>query len=98
MEDKKYTLTELLNLRCAETDNVIENGEVVRLYNWGRTRYLLGYGAYVWDKQEKGFILQMNETLNRYYGHENYGIDDRYDLFRTTPEKLNKEELEILNQ
>ena len=95
---KTQTLTELLNLRCARTGKPIEAGETVKLFDWGTNRVPFGYGSYNWDEQERAFILTMNHTLNDHAGYDSSGIDDRYDLFRTTPEKLNDEEKKLLKQ
>lgn len=94
---KKAQIDKMLNLNCAETNKMIRAGEVVKLFNWGTQRLVIGYGKYDWDENERAFTLIMNETLNNYFGLDNSGIDDRYDLFRTSPEKLTKEELAILN-
>lgn len=93
---KKITLTELLNLKCAKTGEVIQECEVVRLYDWGMSRRLMGYGHYEWDKYSRSFELKSCNALNNHFGFDRVSIDDDYDLFRTSPEKLSKKEQKIL--
>lgn len=88
----KQILTELLNLKCNLTGDIIEEGEVVRLYNWGRRNNLLGYGSYNWDPVGRRFELIVHGGLCSYFNLHFYGVEDSYDLFRTSPEKLNSEE------
>lgn len=93
----KQIMTLLLNINCAETDKPIEPKEVVRLFDWGRERRLMGYGAYEWDSHDRSFILVPQKEMNEFYGFNDfYGIEDRYDLFRTSPEKLNADEIKSL--
>lgn len=96
----KTTLTQLLNLTCTATNKVIEVEEVVKLHNWGVRSgdQVLGYGSFVWNESQREFDLIPCRELNDHYELENSLDFDRYDIFRTSPEKLNKEEAKLLNE
>ncbi len=52
-------------------------------------------GHFAWDEGERNFYFVPNEILNTHFGIEWNGSPDSYDLFRTTPTKLNYEEQHI---
>lgn len=98
-QNKQDAATLLLNLECRNTGKTIQAGEIVKIHNWGaRTSdEVISYGHFEWDTTERMFRFAPHKLMNLSHGlDEDSTVEDSYDLFRTTPAKLNKKEAEKL--
>ncbi len=87
--------TLLLNLKCRDTQKTIEANEIVKIHNWGMhtANQVIGYGHFSWDEHERKFDFTPHAGMNSQFGIEGTGtVEDNYDLFRTSPAKLNEGE------
>lgn len=83
--------TLLLNLKCSRTNETIKANEIVKIHNWGMSTFgqVLGYGHFEWDKQERKFSFTPHKGMNIAHSlDEDSTVEDNYDLFRTSPAKL----------
>lgn len=101
METKidKKVLTQLLNLKCSVCQQIIEEGEIVAIHNWGinTSDQVINYGRFVWNDTERKFDFESDEHANIMLDKKSYIEIGSYDLFRTSPRKLTARELEKLN-
>jgi len=90
--------TLLLNLKCSNTQQPIAHGEIVKIHNWGVMTHnqVISYGYFQWDTFERNFSFVPHKGLNDTFGKEYINIESAYDLFRTSPAKLNSYELDKL--
>ena len=90
--------TELLNLICSTSGEVIQVGEIVAIHDWGiSSKDIIGYGKFEWEGHERRFKLDYDRDINNILDTPDFsGIEDNYDLFRTTPRKLTDKERELI--
>jgi seryl-tRNA synthetase len=90
--DDEEIMTSLLNLTCWKTKNPVKVGEVVKLFGWGMTSSLLGYGKFTWDEQHKKFDIEFVDDINNEMGvHDISSIADD-EMYKVGVEKLSKSE------
>lgn len=98
-ENKQSAATLLLNIKCSETQKEIQLGEIVKIHNWGihSSNDVIGYGHFDWDSSERRITFTPHKGLNLAHNIVDGGtVEDAYDLFRTSPAKLNEKEIKEL--
>jgi hypothetical protein len=99
LSSDKNNKTQLLNLKCSVCQQIIEEGEIVAIHNWGinTSDQVINYGRFVWNDTERKFDFESDKYINVMLDKKSYIEIDSYDLFRTSPRKLTARELEKLN-
>lgn len=98
MKKKQNAINLLLALVCSETSKPIKVGEIVALHNWGANTEVIGYGSFQWNEQERSFSLDYDRMINDALGTPSFhGVEDSYDLFRTSPRKLTAREKKVIS-
>jgi hypothetical protein len=52
-------LSELLNMKCNNSDKLIEVGEFVEMHNWGAGTGVLGVGSFEYNESERRFEFHL---------------------------------------
>lgn len=89
-------LNELLNVRCRETNELIEVGEVVAVFDHGDyANDVAVYGHFEWNSDLRCFDFIINSDLDVLLPNELQGVelDENFDPFYNGVRKLNAEEL-----
>lgn len=91
-------MTSMLDLKCSNTNKIIKvvdlKSDPVVLHNWGVDRSEMAAGYFEWDANFRRFDFVLNKLLSICLDISNACVPDDYDLFRTSPRLLTKEELE----
>lgn len=88
-------LTELLDLNCRDTKRTIAIDEKVALHDWGikTSNNIIAYGKYFWNQFSRQIELDVDHDMSKILIDDYRYLDiDRYNLFRTSPRKLNLNE------
>ena len=85
----------IINLKCSSCQQIIEEGELVDIHNWG-VNEVINYGRRVWIKRKFSFLFIPRNFVNIIFDKDKSIDIDSYDLFRTTPRKLTEQELLLI--
>jgi len=92
------SLSELMNVKCCNSGDLILLGETVAVYNDnGIGKEFLGYGKFMWDEFDRMFILAGDPEVNQKLGIDFHGVEEN--AFRCIVAKVSpSERIKLLNK